>query len=267
MSTNEVQDVFLISKEMATSLYNSIIFGPVHSRRLGLSLGVNLLLPSAKLCSFDCIYCECGWNKDHPNGAFNRKENIFRELKATLCRMDEEGTLPDVITFAGNGEPTLHPEFAEIIDRTIEIRNELSPKSRIAVLTNSTMTYKPEVCRALEKIDQNITKFDSAIFDTYLSINRPKNPVPIKEQIERLKSFNGKCIIQTMFICGGEVNNTTDNEISAWIDAIKEIKPSEVMLYSLDRDTPCSNIVKTPKEMMQAIASKVEALGIMTMVK
>lgn len=249
---------------MATSLYDSIIFGPVHSRRLGLSLGVNLLLPTAKLCSFDCIYCECGWNSDHPHGAFNKKEDVYSQLTATLTRMDP---LPDVITFAGNGEPTLHPDFAEIIDSTIEIRNSIAPKCLIAVLTNSTMTYRPEVVAALKKVDRNITKFDSAVYETYLTMNRPKNPVPIQEQINRLKSFEGRCIVQTMFISGGEVCNTTAEEIDAWVDAVAEIRPEEVMLYSLDRDTPCSNLQKASRETMQAAADRIERLGIRTMVK
>lgn len=252
---------------MSTVLYDSIIFGPIHSRRLGISLGVNLLLPTAKLCSFDCIYCECGWNKDHPNGAFNKKEDVFKMLKSTLIKMDENKELPDVITFAGNGEPTLHPDFAEIIDKTIEIRNTYSPKSRIAVLTNSTMTYKSKVVDALKKVDQNITKFDSAVFETYLKINKPKNPVSIDEQIKRLQAFNGKCIVQTMFISGGEVNNTTPEEIDKWTKAIELIKPSEVMLYSLDRETPCSNLVKTSKDVMQTIAQRINALGIPTIVR
>lgn len=249
---------------MATSLYDSIIFGPVHSRRLGLSLGVNLLLPTAKLCSFDCIYCECGWNSDHPHGAFNKKEDVYSQLTATLTRMDP---LPDVITFAGNGEPTLHPDFAEIIDHTIEIRNSIAPKCLIAVLTNSTMTYRPEVVAALKKVDRNITKFDSAVYETYLTMNRPKNPVPIQEQINRLKSFEGRCIVQTMFISGGEVCNTTAEEIDAWVDAVAEIRPEEVMLYSLDRDTPCSNLQKASRETMQAAADRINRLGIPTMVK
>lgn len=251
-----------------TSLYHDIIFGPVHSRRLGLSLGVNLLPTESKLCSFDCIYCECGWNAEHPGARrFNRREDVKRLLGDTLRRMVADGTPPDVITFAGNGEPTLHPEFDRIIDDTIALRDELCPSSRISVLSNATQLHRDEVCRALLRVDNNILKLDSAFDATARQINNPQSPAyTIRSVVEQMKAFEGRMILQTMFlrgICNGKrVDNTTEAEIAAWLELVGEIRPRQVMIYSLDRDTPCPTLEKVPREELQAIAARVGELGI-----
>ncbi len=251
---------------MATFLFDKIIFGPVHSRRLGISLGVNLLLPTAKLCNFDCIYCECGWNGDHRGGSFNTKEDVLFALQSKLSEMALEGELPNYITFAGNGEPTMHPNFLEIIDGTIALRNSVAPLAKIAVLTNATMIDREDVRAALLKIDRPILKFDSAIQSTVELINQPAKKRTVDQTIELLKLFGGQIIIQTMFIrgCykGVTYDNTTPQEVAAWLDAIKEIAPREVMLYSIDRDTPDSGVRKVSREELEQIAKRVEALGI-----
>ena len=223
-----------------TALFHDIIFGPVHSRRLGLSLGVNLLPLSSKLCSFDCIYCECGWNAEHPGGRrFNSREDVRTQLEATLRRMVADSTPPDVITFAGNGEPTMHPDFEAVIGDTI----------------------------ALLRVDNNILKLDSAFDATVRRMNNPQSAsYTVRGIVEAMKRFDGRMILQTMFLrgeCGGQpVDNTTEEEVSAWLRLVAEIRPRQVMVYSLDRDTPCPTLEKVTKEELQAIAARVEALGI-----
>ncbi len=251
-----------------TSLFDQIIFGPVHSRRLGLSLGVNLLPLESKLCSFDCIYCECGWNADHPGQRrFNRREEVARSLDETLRKMVAAGTPPDVITFAGNGEPTLHPDFEAIIDDTIALRDRLAPTAKVSVLTNATRLDDESVCRALLRVDNPILKLDSAFDATVRRMNRPQSPdYTVRGTVERMKRFDGRMILQTMFLrgeCDGEpIDNTTEQEVAAWLELVREIRPRQVMAYSLDRDTPCRTLEKVPREELQRIAERVEALGI-----
>lgn len=250
-----------------TSLYDNIIFGPVRSRRLGLSLGVNLLPIESKLCSFDCIYCECGWNDEHPGPRrFNAREDVRTMLAETLERMVAEGTPPDVITFAGNGEPTMHPQFEQIIDDTIALRDRYCPSAKVSVLSNATQIHREEVCRALKRVDNNILKLDSAFDATVQLVNKPQGKYTVRDTVERLKAFQGEMILQTMFLRGEylsqRVDNTTDEEVEAWLKLVEEIAPKQVMVYSLDRDTPCQTLEKVEKEELQRIADKVEALGI-----
>ena len=251
-----------------TSLFHDIIFGPVRSRRLGLSLGVNLLPVDSKLCSFDCIYCECGWNADHPGARrFNPREEVRAQLEAVLRRMVAEGTPPDVITFAGNGEPTLHPHFEAVIDDTLALRDALCPAARVSVLSNATQLHRPDVRRALGRVDNNILKLDSAFDVTVRRLNLPQNPAyTVRATVEAMKGFEGRMILQTMFLrgtCdGAPVDNTTDEEVAAWLALVDEIRPGSVMVYSLDRDTPCPTLEKVGRDELLRIAARVEALGI-----
>ena len=250
-----------------TSLYDNIIFGPIRSRRLGLSLGVNLLPIDSKLCSFDCIYCECGWNDEHPGRRrFNAREDVSAMLATTLQKMVADGTPPDVITFAGNGEPTLHPDFEQIIDDTIALRDKYCPEAKVSVLSNATQIHRDDVRRALLRVDNNILKLDSAFDATVQLMNKPQGAYSVARVVEQLKSFNGNLIVQTMFLrgeyLGQRVDNTTDEEVSAWLRLVADIAPKQVMVYSLDRDTPCQTLEKVDKEELRAIAARVEALGI-----
>lgn len=251
---------------MPTFLFDKIIFGPVHSRRLGLSLGINVMQPTSKHCNFDCIYCECGWNSDSPNGVFNSLNAITTRLEAKLLEMSQQTQLPDVITFAGNGEPTMHPQFEQLIDRTIEIRNRLVPECKIAVLSNATMINRESVREALLKVDRNILKLDSVFDSTVMAINQPNILHPQSETVELMKQFGGNVIIQTMLVRGeynGKIiDNTTPEEVDAWLEAIQVIAPSEVMLYSIDRDTPASGLQKVSRDTMLEIAARVGQLGI-----
>ena len=250
-----------------TSLYDNIIFGPVRSRRLGISLGVNLLPIESKLCSFDCIYCECGWNADHPGKRrFNAREDVRAMLDETLGKMVAEGTPPDVITFAGNGEPTMHPDFEAIIEDTIALRDKHCPNAKVSVLSNATQIHREDVRRALKRVDNNILKLDSAFDATVQLVNKPVGSYSVKRTVELMKLFEGQMILQTMFLrgeyLGQRVDNTTEEQVEAWLRLVKEIAPRQVMVYSLDRDTPCQTLEKVGREELQQIAARVEALGI-----
>lgn len=250
-----------------TSLYNDIIFGPVRSRRLGLSLGVNLLPVESKLCSFDCIYCECGWNADHPGPRrFNPRDDVRQQLRLTLTRMVADSTPPDVITFAGNGEPTLHPEFEQIIDDTLALRDELCPSAKVSVLSNATQIGRESVRRALLRVDNNILKLDSAFDRTVQLVNKPQGTYTVADTVEKLKLFEGHLIVQTMFLRGQidsePIDNTTEQEVGAWLRLIADIAPRQVMVYSLDRDTPCKTLERVPREELERIAERVREMGI-----
>ncbi len=252
---------------MATFLFDKIIFGPVKSRRLGISLGINLLPTNIKVCSFDCIYCECGRNpkKYEEKAVLPGRAEVHQKLKEKLEEMKSDNQLPDVITFAGNGEPTLHPEFAGIIDDTIELRNQLTPNARIAVLSNATMIHKKEVFQALLKIEDNIQKLDSAFEETIKLLDCPNKTFNLQKTVDQLTSFGGEVIIQTLFVRGnykGEtVDNTTEKEISAWIELLKKIKPSQVMIYTIARDTPIDTLEKVPLGDLNSIAKRLENAG------
>lgn len=252
---------------MSTFLFDQIIFGPVKSRRLGVSLGVNLLPIDSKVCSFDCIYCECGWTpkKRAQKAVLPTRELVRQKMEEKLAEMVESNELPDVITFAGNGEPTLHPEFEGIIDDTIELRDRLAPKARIAVLSNATMLHKPAVVRALLKVEDNIQKLDSAFEETIRKIDCPVSRFKLPDVVEKLKAFGGKVIIQTLFLHGthkGEpIDNTTEAELSAWLRLVAEIGPSQVMIYTIDRDTPAAGLEKVKLGELQQIAARIKEMG------
>lgn len=253
---------------MSTFLFDKIIFGPVKSRRLGVSLGVNLMPTDSKVCSFDCIYCECGWNpkKREQKAVLPSREEVKQKMAEKLTEMVENKELPDVITFAGNGEPTLHPEFEGIIDDTIELRDKLAPKARIAVLSNSSMLFKDSIKRALLKVEDNILKLDSAFEETVKLIDCPVGRFNLNEVVENLKWFNGKLVIQTLFVRGNHndqrIDNATETEVSEWLKLIEKINPLQVMIYTIDRDTPAAGLEKVNIEELNQIASRVESLGI-----
>ena len=245
---------------MSTFLFDKIVFGPVHSRRLGVSLGINLLPVDGKLCSFDCIYCECGLNSERrTKSKLPTREEVRKELEETLVSMKASETAPDVITFAGNGEPTLHPDFGGIIEDTVSLRDRFFPKAKIAVLSNSTMLHKEEVFNALHKVDDAILKLDSVLDTRIQQLNAPNLPsFTFAKLVEQLCRFEGKLIIQTMFIKGeyngASVDNTTKEEITGWIDALKQIKPGQVMIYTIDRETPVKNLLKVSESELERIA-------------
>ncbi len=248
---------------MQRVLFHETIFGPIHSRRLGSSLGVNLSPTDGKVCSFDCLYCEAGYNAQGPGttGLPPRSE-VKRLLEEKLTAMKADGTPLDVITFSGNGEPTMHPECGGIIDDTIALRDRYFPGVKISVLSNSTRLHRPDVVEALKKIDNNILKLDSASAQTVRLLDRPvdKN-YSVEDVIESLKAFEGQVIVQTMITRGshdGEaVDNSTDAEVDALIEAYRRIKPREVMIYTIDRQTPEQSLQHVSREELERIARRI----------
>lgn len=253
---------------MATVIYPSPIFGPIHSRRLGISLGINLLPSDGKFCTFDCIYCECGYNKDHrPTRKLPTREEVREALESRLKQMQEEGIAPNVLTFAGNGEPTAHPHFPEIIEDTLELRNKYFPDAKVSVLSNSTFIHKPEVFAALNKVDNNILKLDTVNEEYIRIVDRPTGHYDVQRIIEGMKAFKGNLIVQTMFMKGTtedgrSVDNTTDDFVMEWIKVVKEIAPRQVMIYTIDRETPDQLLQKATHEELDRIVSLLQEAGL-----
>ena len=245
-------------------LFDSIVYGPIRSRRLGVSLGVNLMPTNAKLCTFDCVYCECGWNQPVSHPILPTREQVRQALAEKLVSI--ANTL-DVITFSGNGEPTLHPDFLGIIQDTCALRDQYCPQAKISVLSNSTQLARPDVVEALRLCDNRILKLDSAIDATMQLIDKPVNPrLTVEQIVEWLSVFNGDFTLQTCFLRGeyhGQIiDNTTPQELSAWYAMIERLQPKQVMIYVIDRATPLQTLSKVPAHEMQAIAAPLREQGI-----
>ena len=250
---------------MSSSLFHHIVFGPIHSRRLGASLGVNLLPAYGKWCSFDCIYCECGWNADGTDDkCLPSKQEVVEALEQKLSTLAKANTPPDVITFSGNGEPTLHPDFKPVIEATVALRNQYAPKTKVCVLSNATQLSRPDVFDALLMVDKRIMKIDSAFPQTVQLIDQPSTGYNLSNTIGELKRFNGNFVLQTLFVRGiyngSVIDNTTPAEVGAWIDLIKELTPKEVMMYAIDRVTPARELERVTLPQLEAIANQVSAL-------
>ncbi|MBO5807431.1 MAG: radical SAM protein [Bacteroidaceae bacterium] len=252
---------------MPTVIYPSPIFGPIKSRRLGISLGINLLPADGKACTFDCIYCECGFNADHrPKKPLPTREEVRTALEAKLKEMNAEGTHPDVLTFAGNGEPTMHPHFSGIIDDTVLLRDTYCPQAKVSVLTNSTLITRPAVFEALKKVDNNILKLDTVDKDYIKRVDRPVGKYDLEALVQQMKAFNGRAVVQTMFmkgiVNGIDMDNTGDSYVKPWIETVKEIAPREVMIYTIDRETPQKGLQKATKEELDRIVAMLAEAGI-----
>ncbi len=255
---------------MGVFLFDEMIFGPVRSRRLGVSLGLNLLPTYKKVCSFNCIYCECGWTGEtRPEaGKIPNVEEYSLGLMEKLRQLQGTELEPDSLTFAGNGEPTLHPDFAEIIDVTLVLRDQFAPNATVSVLTNGSMLHKKEVADALKKVENSLLKLDGGTEETIRAINGPAKAFNLRAYVEQLKTFQGRLVIQSLFLRGQHngiaIDNTTEDELAAWLNLISEIKPAKVMVYAIERDTAAHNLVKLPKDELEQIAQKVRQLGIET---
>lgn len=252
---------------MSCELYSSPIFGPIHSRRLGTSLGINLLPATSKVCSFDCVYCECGLNASHPEKhKLPTRQEVSEALEKKLIELKNQGVTPDVFTFAGNGEPTSHPHFEEIIDDTLKLRDKYFPTAKVSVLSNSTFLKRDSVIRALKKVDNNILKLDTVNLDYIHLVDRPNSAYDLKQVLERMKLFDGRAIVQTMFmkghINGQSVDNTGDGFVDPWIEAVLQVKPREVMIYTLARETPYPDLKKASKKELDRIRDKLIAKGL-----
>ena len=252
---------------MSGFLFEQIIFGPVKSRRLGISLGVNLLPTYKKHCTFNCVYCECGWTPpEEPSAHFPTRQEIQAALQDKLLGMQTKGSLLDSITFAGNGEPTIHPHFEGIIHDTIQLRDLYYPDSKISVLTNASRIALPGVSDALMRIDQPILKLDAGTEDTFVKLNKPRITTSLETLVDDMKLFRGKSIIQSLFVRGkhGEeiIDNTTDREIRQWLHYIEILQPRLVMIYPIARSTPVETLEVIPQEELMEIARRVQDMGI-----
>lgn len=245
---------------MATALFSSTIFGPVHSRRLGVSLGINLLPADRKICSFDCIYCECGYTVKAVSGTSRMpsREEVKVLLRDKLIEMRIGGELPDVMTFAGNGEPTLHPEFLGVIRDTIELRDEFCQQARVAVLSNASRLGDENIVEALKLVDDNILKLDSASDEMVRILDVPNYEYSVEKVVEQMSQFHDNLAVQTMFakwtVDGKEYDNSTDKDVMAWLELIRRINPPRVMIYTIDRDTPLRSMQKVNKQRLDDIA-------------
>lgn len=245
-------------------LFDSIVYGPIHSRRLGISLGMNLMPTTDKICTFDCVYCECGFNQEVLHPQLPSRQQVKNDLERTLQSLKEQ---PDVITFSGNGEPTLHPEFPGIIEDTCLLRDKYCPKAKVSVLSNSTQLGRKDVVEALLKVDNRILKLDSAIDSTMHAIDCPVNKtLTVQQIVEWLKQFNGDFTLQTCFLRGTNntaiIDNTTQQEIKAWYQIVDRLSPKQIMIYVIDRATPVKTLEKIPREEMEKIAAPLRNKGI-----
>ena len=240
--------------------FDDIVFGPIFSRRLGSSLGVNLLPSKGKLCNFDCVYCECGWNKDgRGDHRFPTLDEIRQALHEKISNAAAEGVNIDSITFSGNGEPTMHPDFPQVIDVTLRLRDEFFPNAKVSVLSNATMIGRKPVADALMKVDNPILKIDASSDELIEKINKPVGAYRLSEVVEALKGFDGQFVLQTMFLRSPEFDTAAPEALAAWMDIVRELKPREVMVYTIDRETPDKSLAKyTVEEMCEMVKPLIE---------
>jgi wyosine [tRNA(Phe)-imidazoG37] synthetase (radical SAM superfamily) len=253
-------------------LFNETVFGPVNSRRLGVSLGINLLPVDFKFCTFNCIYCECGWSDGGQKNKYllPKRAAVQRKMEKRLKQLKEEGPYPEALTFAGNGEPTLHPHFPEIVEDTLNLRNEYFPEAAVSLLSNASTLDRPAVFDALKKLDKNILKLDAGREETFHLINNPKSRITLGQIVEKMKELKGNLIIQALFLRGTingiHVDNTIEEEFLPWLKLVKEIRPEMVMIYPIDRQTPLETLEKIPFEELKILGAHIEAEGIRTQV-
>ena len=271
LGTGSAFRAYLCTQEiltMGTFLFDKIIFGPVASRRFGVSLGINLLPIGHKACTFNCIYCECGWTLSGGESwqGFPAREEIRKKLEIRLRHMLAEGKAPDHITFAGNGEPTLHPFFPGIMDDTLLLRDQYFPGAGITVLSNASLAHKPEIFRALGKATHNVLKLDAGTEKSFRLINKPLGEVSLERIVSNLMLFKGQLTVQTMFVKGSihghPFDNTVAEETTPWLEYLIRIRPQRVMLYSIARDTPLAGLMPVPGTILEKIARMVELAGL-----
>lgn len=233
--------------------FDDIVFGPITSRRLGSSLGVNILPSKGKLCNFDCVYCECGWNRD---GVGDKRYPILAEVEAALedrlLRLAQEGVRVDSITFSGNGEPTMNPDFAQIIEATLRLRDRYYPNAKVSVLSNAVLAGRESVFRALRRVDNPIMKIDAFSDELAQKMNRPVGGYHVGEVVKNLERFDGDFVLQTMFLKSGEFTTTSPEALEGWMKIVRHLRPREIMVYTIDRETPDKSLGKYTVEEMTA---------------
>lgn len=231
--------------------FEDIVFGPIRSRRLGSSLGVNILPAHGKMCNFDCVYCECGWNRDGAGDkAYPRLADVAAALEKRLAELSQQGIPVDSITFSGNGEPTMNPDFAAIVDKTIQLRDRFYPSAKVSVLSNATMVGRESVFDALKKVDNAIMKIDASTDELIEKVNKPTGVYRLETVIEGLKKFEGNFVLQTMFLRSDEFDTAAPEALDRWMDIVRELRPREIMVYTIDRETPDKTLGKYTVEQM-----------------
>jgi wyosine [tRNA(Phe)-imidazoG37] synthetase (radical SAM superfamily) len=227
---------------MLLALQKNIVYGPVNSRRLGRSLGINILPAGKKICTFNCLYCQYGWTdydmvKNVQKEDFPGTEMIISSVEEALAGLGEP---PAYLTFSGNGEATIHPDFPEIVDGLIKLRNRTAPGSKTAILSNSTLADNENVRKALAKLDARIMKLDAGSQAVFASYNDPMDDIILDSITDALMLLKD-VTIQSLFT-GGLLGNYSQSTVDDWIAKIKKIKPVSVQIYTLDRGTPSLSI-------------------------
>ena len=242
---------------MVLPLQQGILYGPVNSRRYGRSLGINLMPTSDKLCSFNCVYCHygltkrCTMNVGQYSSDLPEFDDVVKALEETL----QSPVKLDLITFSGNGEPTLYPRFAELVDAVVDLRNRYRPDAKVALLSNSTGLINKDVKDSIGKLDLPVFKLDTGKAGTFRAINRPAKGIKFEDIVEILSSMNG-IYIQTVFV-DGEPSNCGEDELIEYIDKLRQIKPKEVHLYSIDRPVPNTEISLVSPDRLKEIAAQI----------
>jgi wyosine [tRNA(Phe)-imidazoG37] synthetase (radical SAM superfamily) len=240
--------------------FDDIVFGPIRSRRLGSSLGVNILPSKGKLCNFDCVYCECGWNRD---GVSDRKYPTLAEveeaLESKISTLAADGVPVDSITFSGNGEPTVNPDFPEIIDVVLRLRDRFYPSAKVSVLSNATMLDRNEVFEALRKVDNPILKIDAPNDALVTMINKPQGSYSLENVVARMAEFKGDFVLQTMFLRSPDFD--LGQTVEDWRNIVRRLKPRETMVYTIDRETPDKTLQKYTVEQMTEFVKPLQDEG------
>ena len=235
-------------------LRENVVFGPIRSRRLGASLGINLLPAEGKLCNFDCIYCECGWNADgRGDTRLPSREDVRTALADKLAALLKEGVTVDTLTFSGDGEPTLHPDFPAIVDDTLSLRDTFFPAAAVSVLSNATRIHLPAVREALRRIDNPILKLDAPDNERAERINRPAPGYDVARVTEAMQAFDGNFILQTMFLRCPGFDSSSPEVLAAWMDLVHRVNPREIMVYTIDRPTPQQGLGAFTEAEMRAL--------------
>ena len=244
------------------------VFGPIFSRRLGSSLGINLLPEKGKICNFDCIYCECGWNRDgRDDTVLPTAAKVRTDLERMLQRLVNEHTPVDSITFSGDGEPTLNPEFPQIIDDTLRLRNRYYPKAKVSVLSNATRVHLPEVFAALRRVDNPIMKIDAPTNELVARINQPAPGYDVARVVEALKQFEGNFVLQTCMLRSPDFDSSSPEVIDGMLQIVRLLKPREWMVYTIDRPTPMQGLQKFSPQEMKALVQPIIDEGVKVQIK
>ena len=230
------------------------VFGPIFSRRLVNSLGINLLPTKGKICNFDCIYCECGWNADgRDDRTLPSAARVRSCLEDKLAQLMLDEVRVDSITFSGDGEPTLNPEFPRIIDDTLRLRDTYFPKAKVSVLSNATRIHIPEVLAALRKVDNPIMKIDAPTDELASLINKPAPGYSVRATVEALKGFGGDFVLQTMFLRSPRFDSSSPEVLTGWMEIVRELRPREIMVYTIDRPTPQQGLEAFSEQQMREL--------------